>query len=178
MEERKREMEIFDNIPTQVWCLIDEERCTIVNQTRADYFGLNKEDLENRPIQEIMATEEEASISIANNRDVFSRKTQTGCQEWSTNGKGKKRLLYITRTPQLDASGTVEYVICYAEDITEQKELEDELQKRGVQLNAILQSTEDGILAVDNEGKILAINNRFLELWRIPGEILQSGVRG
>ena len=43
------------------------------------------------------------------------------------------------------------------------------------ELRAILDSTADGILAVDDEGKILHTNQRFLELWRIPQALLADG---
>ncbi len=35
-------------------------------------------------------------------------------------------------------------------------------------LNATLESTADGVLAVDNEGKITGCNRRLIEIWRIP----------
>ncbi|HEX7180587.1 MAG TPA: ATP-binding protein [Thermoanaerobaculia bacterium] len=42
-------------------------------------------------------------------------------------------------------------------------------------LQATLESTADGILVVDQEGKIAAFNRRFTEMWRIPEALLQSG---
>ena len=43
------------------------------------------------------------------------------------------------------------------------------------QLRATLESTVDGILAVDNDGKVLHTNRRFAELWHIPSELLARG---
>ncbi|MBI2237725.1 MAG: PAS domain-containing protein, partial [Actinobacteria bacterium] len=42
-------------------------------------------------------------------------------------------------------------------------------------LQATLDSTADGLLVVDREGRIAAYNRRFAEMWRIPQEILSSG---
>jgi signal transduction histidine kinase/ActR/RegA family two-component response regulator len=43
------------------------------------------------------------------------------------------------------------------------------------QLRATLDSTADGILAVDDTGKILHANRRFAELWRIPQPLVERG---
>ena len=38
-------------------------------------------------------------------------------------------------------------------------------------LNATLESTAEGVLAVDMKGKVTGFNRRFLEIWRIPEEL-------
>ena len=40
-------------------------------------------------------------------------------------------------------------------------------------LNATIESTADGILVVDREGKIVSFNKKFIEMWDIPGSILK-----
>ncbi|MBE0606640.1 MAG: response regulator [Deltaproteobacteria bacterium] len=42
-------------------------------------------------------------------------------------------------------------------------------------LRVILDSTDDGILAVDASGKTIFSNKRFLELWRIPQSLADTG---
>jgi diguanylate cyclase (GGDEF)-like protein/PAS domain S-box-containing protein len=42
-------------------------------------------------------------------------------------------------------------------------------------LKVALESTDEGMLMVARDGKVLATNTRFLELWRVPREIADAG---
>ncbi|HZT05634.1 MAG TPA: response regulator [Chloroflexota bacterium] len=42
-------------------------------------------------------------------------------------------------------------------------------------LEGTLESTADGILVVDGDGRILRYNARFIEMWRLPESILETG---
>src|SRR5215510_14910579 len=42
-------------------------------------------------------------------------------------------------------------------------------------LRATLESTADGVLVVDNLGKITTFNQQFAEMWRLPPQVLASG---
>jgi PAS domain S-box-containing protein len=59
-------------------------------------------------------------------------------------------------------------------DITERKQAEDKLRIKEMQLRTIIESTGDGILAVDNAGSVIKVNQRFADLWRIPPDILEG----
>jgi PAS domain S-box-containing protein len=42
-------------------------------------------------------------------------------------------------------------------------------------LNATLNSTEDGIMAVDLSGRVICHNQRYSQMWGIPAELMQTG---
>jgi diguanylate cyclase (GGDEF)-like protein/PAS domain S-box-containing protein len=62
-------------------------------------------------------------------------------------------------------SGTVQ-------DVTERKRAEAELREALSLLSATLDSTADGILVVDHEGRIRSCNRKFAEMWRLPENVL------
>ena len=57
-------------------------------------------------------------------------------------------------------------------DRSEQQHVEDELEKLIGELRATLESTADGILAVDLDGGIRGYNHRFAELWGLSEPLL------
>ncbi len=71
--------------------------------------------------------------------------------------------------------GGREILFFVGRDITERKRAEQSLKESEIKLNVILQSTADGILAIDANGKVIKTNERFAQLWRIPQSIIDSG---
>ena len=60
-------------------------------------------------------------------------------------------------------------------DITARKTAERTMQKTVSLLTSTLESTADGILVVNGAGKIVIYNEKFLEMWHIPAEIVATG---
>jgi len=52
---------------------------------------------------------------------------------------------------------------------------EEALRIQEMQFRTILESTGDGILAVDNAGKVIRTNKNFVNLWNVPSELLETG---
>ncbi len=73
-----------------------------------------------------------------------------------------------------DPSGQLLYDQGVFTDITERKLAEDALRESETTLQAVLQSTADGILAVGQDNEVLYANERFAEIWRIPKDLLDK----
>jgi PAS domain S-box-containing protein len=54
------------------------------------------------------------------------------------------------------------------QEIMERKQVGERLKKSFSLLSATLESTTDGILVIDKEGKILSFNQKFVKMWGIP----------
>ncbi|MES1198051.1 MAG: PAS domain S-box protein [Chitinophagaceae bacterium] len=74
--------------------------------------------------------------------------------------------------PTLDETGRLLRIDGVTHDISERKQAEKKLEESFSILEATIESTADGILVIDFEGKIIRFNKKFVELWRIPKEIL------
>jgi PAS domain S-box-containing protein len=59
-------------------------------------------------------------------------------------------------------------------DISERKRAEEELRQALSVLSATLDATYDGILVVDRMGRIASFNSRFVEMWRIPDQVVAA----
>ena len=62
--------------------------------------------------------------------------------------------------------------IIYAEDLTRRKESEQQQLQLVAQLQSSLESTAEGILAVNLGGHIVNLNRRFSLMWNMPEELL------
>jgi len=60
------------------------------------------------------------------------------------------------------------------QDITERKRAEKTLDRSTSLLQAAFDATADGILAVDRKGRVIAFNQRFIEIWDIPKSIIDK----
>src|SRR5207248_8810843 len=94
---------------------------------------------------------------------------------WGTvNGSVVIRAVTPTQTVQLIQALTAVVglsMLIVAAVIREREVAEDELAQSLSVLQAALDSTADGILVVDTNGRIVRFNQQFVEMWSIPPEV-------
>lgn len=65
-------------------------------------------------------------------------------------------------------------VVLVFRDVSNRRRVEKERERSLSLHRTILESTADGILVVDVEGKVVSYNEKFRELWNIPDEIIET----
>jgi len=60
-------------------------------------------------------------------------------------------------------------------DITERKRVDEEIVFKNIVLSTQQETTLDGILIIDEHGKIISFNQHFTDMWDIPDDVIESG---
>lgn len=137
---------LLDSIPTQVWYQADPETYGPVNAAHAAFMGRTKEALEGRKLSEVLSPEETA-VCVRANREIFAGGRAVSGEEWVRGAGGVRRLLRVNKMPKLGPDGSVQYIVCTAEDITDRA------------------LAEKGLLYHDRFEKLIAdISARFINL--------------
>lgn len=150
---------LLDNIPTQVWYLTNEYTYGSVNKAHAMFLGKHAKEIAFRSMYDFLP-EEIVDASRRSSREVFDNGKKTITEEWTLDAHQKYRLLSVTRTPKLRQDGSVEYVVCSAEDITERRKAENKVR----QLSRAVEQSPVSIVITDIEGKIEYVNPKFINI--------------
>lgn len=79
-----------------------------------------------------------------------------------------------TIVPFNNAAGELESYIAIRTDITERKESDLRVKKGLSLMLSVMESTDNGILVTDPDGKVLQFNHRFCDIWSISPEALNE----
>lgn len=110
---------ILNTILPHVWTIKSDYTYGKVNTSHARFYGLPLEQMEGRKIIDVHG-EEEGDLWIHILEKAFEVREQFHVKEWVLDHADKSRLLAITITPHFEKE-EVDYVICSAEDITDQE---------------------------------------------------------
>jgi PAS domain S-box-containing protein len=75
--------------------------------------------------------------------------------------------------PQMLGGKSIGKVLSFR-DVTERRRADREIEESLSLMKATLEATTDGILVVDEAGKIVNFNRKFAEMWRLPDSVLKS----
>jgi len=88
---------------------------------------------------------------------------------------GQVRMLHTRGEVMPDGNGKAGRLVGSCWDVTERWHATDQLEHTVSTLTATLEATADGILVGDRDGRVAALNQRFLALWQLPADVGPGG---
>lgn len=137
------------------------------------HFGWKPQQLVGHPFSDALHPDDVNTfhreiLELQNNNNS----TMSGEYQYHTSDGGYKLIRHYA--VNLIHEPSIEGILINYHDITEQNKNKKLLDEDEMFLHSILDSTNDGILAVSNNGKILKFNDRFLHQWQIPAAIIDG----
>jgi PAS domain S-box-containing protein len=163
--------DLYDLAPMGYLTLNEAGLIQETNLTAPTLLGVLRSKLVGQTISRFLFKDDQDGYYLFRKQLFETGEPQT-CDLRMVKSDGSPFWVHLSATVALSADNTP---ICrlVMVDITERKRTETVLRASEVYLQGIIESTADGILAVDNEGKIVKANSRFAELWRVPESFLK-----
>jgi len=143
-------------------------RIEFANAAAERVLGYRAEALVGRQIGELLETRDDDPFS-----DSIRRRSIRNMERRFTASDGHAVDLMMSLAPVLQ-HGEPAGLVILGRDMREQKDAEREVRKAVTLLESTLDSTADGILVIGDGGRILTYNKRFVDMWRIPLELLEA----
>jgi PAS domain S-box-containing protein len=164
-EERFRIM--ADGCPTAMWVTGAEGGIQFINRMYQQLLGAQYSEVEGHKWQVALHTEDRDAYLAAFTRAVREH-TSFHAETRARGADGEWRWFSSYAEPRFSPAGEFLGHVGLSPDITEQKQEQQQRQFQLTLIRAILDVSPDGILVVNDEGLIVAHNQKFLETWRIP----------
>lgn len=169
LREREADLRLLvEQMPAVLWSTDRDLRFTSSRGGGLSALGLRPNQVLGLDVYEYFQTRDREFPPIAAHLRALSGESVSYEFEW------KGRTFGTRVEPLRDSEGTIHGVIGLAFDITDRKRGQEELERSLSLLRATLDSTADGILVVDENGKIVTYNRRFVQMWQIPDSIVES----
>ncbi|MBA4388492.1 MAG: hypothetical protein C0404_10960, partial [Verrucomicrobia bacterium] len=165
----KRQEAVLSAVPDIIMEVNNSRVYTWANRAGVEFFG---EDVIGKEAAFYFEGEQETYGKV---QPLFDGNEQTiYVESWQRRKDGAKRLLAWWCRVLKDAHGRATGALSTAHDMTEIKLTEMEMRWKTALLEAQVNATIDGILIVDEKGKKIVQNQRYIELWKIPKSIVDN----
>jgi diguanylate cyclase (GGDEF)-like protein/PAS domain S-box-containing protein len=143
-------------------------RIVAVNLAGAGLVGLTREEMIGKPAVELAASPEDLffweDVAAGLSDNIRSETLVRGADGVPVPVERSVRRLWLAA----DAPG---YLVAMR-DLRGQRAAQEQLETLLAELRATLESTADGILAIDMQGRVRNFNRRFAEMWELPEALL------
>lgn len=164
---------LTDTVPAIIWITDPDGSCSYLNKHWYDFTGQTGE--EAKGFGWLSATHPDDKEKAG---QIFVKANAAQKPFFATyrlrNSKGEYRWAVNSGSPKFNPEGVYEGMIGTVVDVHEEKLAQEQLIYRTALLEAHTEASVDGVLLVDAKGKILSFNQRFIEIWNMPQDIVDA----
>ena len=175
-ESQNRFIHSFDYSPVGMALVTPNGERLKINQALADYLGYTAEELEGSSVERASADPEQPKLT----RKLRQQVVDGVLDQFNVERKYRRKdgqIVWADVTASLvrDEKGDPLYFVAHMVDITERKESEEALRRSEERLRGVISSVGEGLALYDSEDRLVAVNDRYLEIWPNAETILQQG---
>jgi PAS domain S-box-containing protein len=167
-ESEAQYLRLIETASEGIWILDAADKTSFANGRLAQLLGYTQKELMEKSLLNVVHPDCQllAQQSLERLRQGYQEH-----QDLKFQGKnGKESWAILSAAPIFSPHGAYTGILAMITDITERKTTRDELEQSLCLLQTILESTADGILAIDRFGTILTINQQCRQQWNL-GEV-------
>jgi PAS domain S-box-containing protein len=155
---------IFDTAPLLIWQKDREGRYLQVNRTYCDTVGISKDTIVGKTDYDLFP-KEIADQYVSHDRKVLdSRMSEFGIEEHHQKSSGEHGWSRTDKLIYYDVDGKITGTIGFATDITKHKRAEDALRGSEEKYRRIVETANEGILAIDGERITTFVNPQMAKM--------------
>lgn len=160
-EARDQYADLYDFAPVGYLTLDRTGEILEINLAGARLLGIDRSAASGMALEALLAPGESAGLFRHLNRTLWHNDEQTADLRTRPRG-GESREVHLQSIRVTSASGDL---VCRTAmmDVTEQKRAERTLAERDTQYRAVIETTSDGFWMVDEQGRILAVNDAYAQ---------------
>ncbi|HTL18571.1 MAG TPA: PAS domain-containing protein [Patescibacteria group bacterium] len=164
---------LIDHLPENVYAKDLEGRYVLTNQTHARFHGASSpEYFRGKTGAQLFDRQVARAYATADARILRGELNLLEIEETVCDGGGRMRRLQTTKVPLKNRAGAIVGLVGFSRDVTESKRAEDELRASEERFRAIWEHSIDGMQLTDHLGRILAVNEAFCKLVKLPPDRL------
>ena len=103
-------------------------QCIYLNRAGEDLLGIDRAEMVGKTVRELAQGQDADLIELQDKRTLTSDKPHEIYEGTLNTRKHGKRLVRTKKLPVLDENGAPKYLLAFSEDITEQRQVEDQLR--------------------------------------------------
>ena len=172
-EKEKRYRTLFVNAPLGYQSLDENGFFTHVNQKWVETFGYSEKEVKGKWFGDFLAPD--SVPAFREQYPLFRKNGKIHCEFKMLRKDGANISVACDGSIAYKPTGAFDFANCILQDITESNKTQESLQISEGKLKAVIESTDDAMLILDNSGKSIYSNSKFAGMWGIPTDKLGLG---